>query len=213
MTSWPKRIKNVSTVINSLLNQNIKPDLIELNLSIEEFPNKEKDLPEEINILLSKKYIEINWEEKNTGVFKKIIPTIKKFYGLNYYLISVDDDWIYREDYIELMLYYIEKFNSDSFCLSTNKIIGNRIIYKSSIFEYDFIEKLTYEIIQTKIDDSYIFHYLLQKKKKMANYRPFNTINIIKSYNQIFPNSGSKIGKYPKSLIEKSNELMKKIKF
>ena len=73
MTSWPKRIKNVSTVINSLLNQNIKPDLIELNLSIEEFPNKEKDLPEDINILLSKKYIEINWEEKNTGVFKKII--------------------------------------------------------------------------------------------------------------------------------------------
>ena len=53
MTSWPKRIKNVSTVINSLLNQNIKPDLIELNLSIEEFPNKEKDLPEDINILLS----------------------------------------------------------------------------------------------------------------------------------------------------------------
>ena len=43
------------------------------------------------------KNIEINWVEKNTGVFKKIIPTIKKYYGLNYYLISVDDDIIYRK--------------------------------------------------------------------------------------------------------------------
>jgi len=70
---------------------------------------------------------------------------------------------IYREGYIELMLYYIEKFNSDSFCLSKDKVIGNRIIYKSLIFKYDFIKKLTYEIIQTKIDDSYIFHYLKKK--------------------------------------------------
>ena len=164
MTSWPKRIKNVSRVINSLLNQNIQPDLIELNLCIIEFPNKENDLPEELNILLSKnKKIEINWVEKNTGVFKKLIPTIKKYYGLNYYLLSVDDDIIYRKDYIELMVYNIQKYNSDSFCLSKNQVIGNRIIYKSLIFENDFIEKLTYEIIQTKIDDSYIFHYLKKK--------------------------------------------------
>jgi len=35
MTNWSKRIKNVSTVINNLLNQIIHTDLIELNLSIE----------------------------------------------------------------------------------------------------------------------------------------------------------------------------------
>jgi hypothetical protein len=62
---------------------------------------KKKDLPSK------NKKIEINWVEKNTGVFKKIIPTIKKYYGLNYYLLSVDDDIIYRNDYIELMLYNI----------------------------------------------------------------------------------------------------------
>ena len=123
LTSWPKRIKNVATVINSLLNQNIEPDLIELNLCIIEFPNKEKDLPNDlINLLFKNKKIEINWVEKNTGVFKKIIPTIKKYYGLNYYLLSVDDDIIYRKDYIELMVYYINKFNSDSFCLTKSKI-------------------------------------------------------------------------------------------
>ena len=214
MTSWPKRINNVPTVINSLLNQTIEPDLIELNLCIKQFPNKEKDLPKELNILLlEKKNIEINWVEKNTGVFKKIIPTIKKFYGLNYYLLSVDDDFIYRQDYIELMIYYIEKFNSDSFCLYSSKVIGNRMIYKSTIFEYDFIEKLTNEIIQTRIDDSYIYHYLLQKKKKMACYRPNNSKDILKIYNPQFPNSGNPKGKYPKELIKSSRKLLKKLKF
>ena len=72
LTSWPKRIFNVATVLNSLLKQEIKPDLIELNLCIVEFPNKEKNLPNDLNLLLkTNKNIEINWVLKNTGVFKK----------------------------------------------------------------------------------------------------------------------------------------------
>ena len=214
LTSWPKRIKNVATVVNSLLNQNIEPDLIELNLCIIEFPNKTKDLPKELNTLLSKnKNIEINWVEKNTGVFKKIIPTIKKYYGLNYYLISVDDDIIYRKDYIELLIYNIEKYKSDSFCLSKSKVIGSKMIYKSLIFERDFFEKLTDEIINTRIDDYYINYYLTQKNKKMANYRPNNVNDIIKVYNPIFPNSRSKTGKYSIKLVKRSFELINKIKF
>ena len=166
LTSWPKRIFNVATVINSLLNQKIKPDLIELNLSILEFPKKEKNLPNDLNLLIKKnKIIEINWIQKNTSVFKKIIPTIQKFYGMNYYLLSVDDDWIYTKRYIETMIYNIEKYNSDSFCLGKSKVIGNRMIYKSTAFEYDFITKLTEEIINAKISDFYILYYLKQKKK------------------------------------------------
>ena len=102
MTSWPKRIGNVKTVLESLLKQTVKADLIELNLSLQEFPNKEIDLPEDLNDLINNnKCIEINWVEENTGVFKKLIPTIKKFLGEEeYYLLSVDDDYINRSDYI-----------------------------------------------------------------------------------------------------------------
>ena len=214
LTSWPKRIKNVATVINSLLNQNIEPDLIELNLCIIEFPNKEKDLPKELNILISKnKKIEINWVEKNTGVFKKIIPTIKKYYGLNYYLLSVDDDFIYRKDYIELMVYNIQKYNSDSFCLTNSQVIGNRMIYKSLIFKNDFIEKLTDEIIETRIDDSYIKYYLMKKKKKMAMYRPNNIKDIMKIYNPIHPNSRNETGVYSPKLVKRALQLINKIQF
>ena len=111
------------------------------------------------------------------------------------------------------MLYNINKFNSDSFCLCSGKVIGNKMIYKSLIFENDFIEKLTDEIIQTRIDDYYINYYLTQKKKRMANYKPNNIKDIIKIYNSIYPNSRSKTGKYSPKLVKRSFELINKIKF
>ena len=40
------------------------------------------------------------------------------------------------------------------------------MIYKSLIFENDFIQKLTDEVIETRIDDYYINYYLRKKKKK-----------------------------------------------
>ena len=214
LTSWPKRIFNVATVINSLLNKKINPDLIELNLSILEFPNKEKNLPNDLNLLIKKnKIIEINWIQKNTGGFKKIIPTIQKFYGMNYYLLSVDDDWIYTKRYIETMIYNIEKYNSDSFCLGKSKVIGNRMIYKSNVFEYDFITKLTEEIINAKISDFYILYYLKQKKKFMKNHRPKFIKKFMIKFNPIFPNSGNKKGKYSLRQINRAKKLIKKIKF
>jgi len=211
-TSWPKRISNVKEVLECLLNQDMKPDLIELNLSETEFPNKENDLPKELNLLLNQnKKIEINWVKKNTYTFKKIIPTIKKFLGKKYYLLSIDDDWIYRKDYISIMVNNIEKFHSDSFCLGGGNVMGGIMIYKSTCFESDFYEKLTDEIIETRIDDSYISHYLTQKKKKMSFIKINNLFDIIKSYKPIFPNSDD--GRYSNENIIYAHNLIEKIKF
>jgi hypothetical protein len=214
LTSWPKRIFNVATVINSLLNQEIKPDLIELNLSILEFPKKEKNLPKDLNLLLkNNKNIEINWTQENTGVFKKIIPTIQKFYGMDYYLLSVDDDWIYSKRYIKTMIYYIEKYNADSFCLGRSKVIGNRMIYKSIAFELDFITKLTDDVINAKISDLYILYYLKQKKKYLTHRRPRLLKKFMLKFNPISPNSGRKKGKYSSRQINRAIRLIKEIKF
>ena len=105
LTSWPKRIFNVPIVLKNILNGTLKPDYIELNLSSEEFPNKEDDLPKE---LLEIEKLNINWEIGNSRTFKKIIPTLKKYYKKEYYLLSIDDDWIYSLDYIE---HYLLKHN------------------------------------------------------------------------------------------------------
>ena len=48
MTSWTKRIGNCYQVVKSILNNTMKPDMVYLNLSIAEFPNKEQDLPRDL---------------------------------------------------------------------------------------------------------------------------------------------------------------------
>ena len=188
LTSWEKRINNVQNVIKCMLNQTMKPLHIELNLSIVEFTNKEKSLPDElIKLIQDNETISINWCNGNDRSFKKVIPTLKKYYGEEYYLLSVDDDYTYRDDYIEIMVNNLENSNSDCFCLSKNKVIGNRIIYKSSCFENDFWEKLTQDVIDTSIDDEYTLHYLTSKNKKMSNDRPVNVQEIITPYNEVYP--------------------------
>lgn len=75
LTSWPKRIFNVPIVLKNILNGTLKPDYIELNLSSEEFPNKEDDLPKE---LLEIEKLNINWEIGNSRTFKKNYTNIEK---------------------------------------------------------------------------------------------------------------------------------------
>lgn len=216
LTSWEKRLCNLKPVLTSILNQDTKPDAIELNLSIEEFPNKENSLPQVlIDFIEKNSTIHINWTEHNTGIFKKIIPTLKKYKDVEpYYLLSIDDDWIYRKDYISMMINRIEFFNGDSFCPSNGKIVGNRMIYKSEIFREDFWSKLTSEVIRTRIDDSYIQHYLNCYHRNMTNFQPNNIMEITIQYNPIFPNShNDTTGTYSIEDIQKANKVIKSIVF
>ena len=216
MTSWTKRIDNVSRVLESLLHQDLEPDLIQINLSKDEFKNKENDLPKDlIKIIENNKRVHIEWVSKNDGVFKKIVPTLKRHYGEDYYLLSVDDDWIYRHDYIKIMVDYIEKYNSDAFCLyKPSCVIGNRMIYKSNIFSNDFWEKLSDDVISTRIDDAYIWHYLKEKNKVVSGFRPDDTPDITKKFNPVYPNSNnSETGNYSVQEITRANNIISKIKF
>ncbi len=214
MTSWPKRIQNVATVTSSLLDQDIRPDIIQINLSREEFPN-ESGLPDDlIQLIRHNPEVEIEWVDGNDGVFKKIIPTLKKHYGEDYLLLSVDDDWIYRHDYIKMMVEFLKKYDADAFCLFRPLIIGNRMIYKSSCFKSDFWEKLTQEVVSTRIDDTYIEHYLRSYNKKIAGFRPDDTPDITKRYNPVFPNSkNTDNGEYSTADVAKANKIIKSIKF
>ena len=210
MTSWSKRIGNVATVLKTILEQTVKPDLIEINLSLIEFPNKENDLPQDLNELISNnKEIEINWLEKNDYSFKKIIPTIQKFFGEDYYLVSIDDDYLYWNEFIEKSIWELESNGVNAFNFSTTPIWGNKQIYKSTCFDKDFWEDLTQELIDTKHDDLYIRTYLKFKNKKIYYYKPTNFYEIFEPFNQEY--SISQNGLYNFYDINNAYELINKI--
>ena len=89
LTSYPARIQNVDkTIIAHLMfNNNIK---IVLNLYEGEFPNKEKDLPENLRLLIENNLVEILWHKKNYRVLMKTLFAMEKYKDLP--VISADDD-------------------------------------------------------------------------------------------------------------------------
>ncbi len=114
LTTIKNRISNLDKVIDSLLSQKITPEKIIINISEAPFLIDEgiAKSNKEINHLKTNSIIKINWTD-NTGPYRKIIPYLSEhFKGKKKQerkFITVDDDTIYPEDFIEKLLFYINK--------------------------------------------------------------------------------------------------------
>lgn len=100
MTSYPGRISNVGKSIYLLLNfQTRKPDEIHLWLAEPEFPNREKDLPQDLHAMLNVDNVFLHWLPKNTYAHKK--HEYFKIANNNDCVFLFDDDVRYADDLIE----------------------------------------------------------------------------------------------------------------
>lgn len=131
MTSYPKRITNVSKSIFLLLTkQTVKPDEIHLWLSTEEFPNKEKDLPEDLQKLLEFDVATIHWLPKNTFVHKR--HEYFKIAQDNDLVFLIDDDVRYADNLIETVMNTHKKFSNCIVCYNRypkHEYRNKKIIY------------------------------------------------------------------------------------
>lgn len=98
-TSFPARIQIVPLVVEELLNQTRLPDRICLYLSKEQFPQLEKDLPEELLGLQKTKKINITFVEDDLKGHKKYYYAMQEF--ADDIIVTVDDDLIYPEQMLE----------------------------------------------------------------------------------------------------------------
>ncbi|MBQ7633210.1 MAG: glycosyltransferase [Alphaproteobacteria bacterium] len=114
LTSYPARIKTVHQTIYSLLTQSVKADKVILWLAEEQFPNKEKDLPQEL-LSLTKIGLEIDWYH-DIKSYKKLIPSLKKYPDA--IIVTADDDLLYDKNWLEKLLL--------SYCKTTNAIHCHR---------------------------------------------------------------------------------------
>ena len=105
-TTYPARIRTVGQTITTLIKQNYPYKFIVLWLADSQFPNKEKDLPEDIIELIKHGSLVVDWY-KDIRSYKKLIPSLKK-YG-NEILVTVDDDLLYPEDMIERLILAYQK--------------------------------------------------------------------------------------------------------
>lgn len=103
MTSWKKRLNNIPTILDSIFKQTMLPDKIIINLSVDEFPKKENELPKALIEYIKKhEIIEIYWVDGvNTKQWKKFIPTMQRF--PDDWIVCIDDDKIYQDKLIETL--------------------------------------------------------------------------------------------------------------
>jgi hypothetical protein len=192
MTSWKKRLINVVPVVMSILENKVKPDIVVLNLSTDEFPRMEKELPQGILTLakMSKRF-KINWVKENTTVFKKFIPVIKSLYGKSYYLFTIDDDEIYDRDYIATGVKHLEKGNRVVVIARRNVSLcegvwGGLTCYDGSVFKPDYWECITPKLLSLRMNDPYTNGYL--KHYGVPIYSVCEKHNT--KFNDICPNRG-----------------------
>lgn len=103
MTTWMGRIGNLSHIIELVMGNTMLPDKVCVNLSVEDFPGREEDFPEELNKVIEryKETVEIHWLFNDTRVWKKLIPTLCRYREA--VVVSIDDDWEYPDDIIETL--------------------------------------------------------------------------------------------------------------
>ena len=97
LTSYPDRIDTAHQSIQTLLNQTYKADKIILWLAEEQFPNREKELPQQLLDLKASGLI-IDWCE-DIRSYKKLIPTLRKY--PNAYIATADDDIFYDKNVLK----------------------------------------------------------------------------------------------------------------
>ena len=170
MTSWKNRINGVSKTIFSLLENTYKPRSIELNLSEEEFIEKEKELPEDLLLLKDQGLVNINWVGRNVKTFKKLLPTVKKYYNEKDLLVmTADDDIIYPNFIIERFVALHNKY-PNAFVAFRNIQgryktqpcpNGGATMYQISFFS-DFWFNIPEKVIQTNEDDWWYAYCMLK---------------------------------------------------
>lgn len=108
LTSYPKRIKSVHMVIESLFMQTVKANEILLYLSRLEFPEKEQNLPHELLRIVGKNGFKIIWVDDNLKSHKKYYYVLQD--KRNAIVITVDDDVIYADTMVADLLKGYKKF-------------------------------------------------------------------------------------------------------
>lgn len=168
MTSWTKRITYVKQVVESIMNNTVKPDRVYLNLSKTEFEGI--DLPKDlVDYFNSDERLIINWVGgPNVKSMKKIFP-ILKYLNDDDIIIDADDDIIFPKDLIESRLKDFEKYNKEfSISSNTHTSVGfdgkMRVVSAISLFQKKMFKNwnkfLTQKIIETSNDDRTYLHLL-----------------------------------------------------
>lgn len=179
LTTWSKRIQNIPTVLDTIFAQTLPPDLVVLNLAYDEV------IPSNIIDYIKVHHIEVN-RVPDTKVYKKLIPTLRKY--PDDVVISIDDDWLYPNGMIDDFLQVHKEYKD--FPVSGNREVingwlchcGCASLTKASYFG-DLINLIDSDLRNNCPSDDIVYTYLataaghpyvMTKDLYFTNMQPYN---------------------------------------
>ena len=169
LTTWKARINTAGLTLFSLIKKCPGFHIV-LVLSEDEFPEKEKELPDTIMAFVNQDLIELLWVKRNYKAFKKVIFTIEKYKGIP--VISADDDCLYTCNYAERLYERWLQTRADvvRYTPRTKQITqGPCTLYcLSPTLVQEFINSLTDEQIKASQDDNVFSKFLIKKGIKIT---------------------------------------------
>ncbi len=192
LTSWTKRINNVKTVVESIMNNTIQPDRVYLNLSKTEFARIElpKDLVDYFN---SDDRLIINWVGgPNTKSMKKVFP-ILDYLQDDDIIIDADDDILFPKDLIESRLRDFEN-TGRKYCVTSNthRSVGfNKkmfVVSAMSLFQKKMLKNwkkfVTQAILDTNNDDRTYLHLIWLNGYLNTPCTKWNVFELLEKYDR-----------------------------
>lgn len=119
LTSFPARIHRVWLVVECMLRQNIKPDIIILYLAESQFPNREKELPKNLINYVKNKQLKIEFVD-DLRSHKKYFYSFQDY--VNDLVVLIDDDIFYPSCLIENLLTMYKEHPNSIICSRAYKV-------------------------------------------------------------------------------------------
>lgn len=143
LTSFPERCPYVGKTICSIMHQSLKPNMIVLWLSKDQFPQLEDNLPSEL-LQLTGYGLTIRWLDGDIRSYKKLIPALKEY--PEDVIVTTDDDVYYPHTWLESL---VKSYNSAPHAVHAH--VATRVDYDGN----EFIFTPRYE---TPSDGSLTYH-------------------------------------------------------
>lgn len=159
MTSYGHRLMNIPGVLDTIFAQTLQPDLVVFNLAYEEL------LPNEVQDYIDEHHVEVN-RVADTKVYKKLIPTLKKY--PEDCVITIDDDFLYPQGMIEDFMLVHNTY--PDFPISGNSIAlwglkchcGCASLTKAEYFG-NYLDCIDDEVIRNCPSDDMVYTYFANK--------------------------------------------------
>lgn len=162
LTTWKKRVDQAHLTIESILNQTRKPDIVEVNLDRENFPNGMDDLPESLK-KLEKEGVKFYFGEKDLHCWEKLLPTWRRHRDdeEDWLNITLDDDVEYSHEYVE----QTEKnmTGCDYLCTQSDTLTHGQFMAYRGKFVSQFVDLINDELVLDCTLDDYVIYWVIQQ--------------------------------------------------